>query len=467
MHTSQSRPWHHWSGSVQCRPQQVVKPAGIDALVQIIKVCSRDNRHVRAVGSGHSFTPLVETNDVLVSLEHIRGIEEIDTERSTVTVHAGTPLKTLGEALYAHGLAQENLGGIDAQSLAGAISTGTHGTGIRFGTLSTQVVGLTLVTATGELLECSPERHPDIFKAAQVSLGTLGIIVKVKLRVVPAKRLTFKSHRERFSDCLSKIESYNQENSHFEFFWFPHTPWVQTKFLNETEVPVSKNSLWGNFNEIVVENGLYWLLSECCRVLPPLSRTISTLSTMAISPVNEVNYSHRLYVAPRMVRLQAMEYAIPAEHVQTALREIQACINQHHFRVHFPLGCRFVHADDIWLSPAYQRESAYIAVHIYQGMEYASYFQHVEEILQHYNGRPHWGKMHSQDAARLATLYPRWHDFRRIRATLDPHGLFLNDYLRQLFDADGPVPSDTARRQLAPPFNAGEGHVRKESGASQ
>nr|HET6902116.1 FAD-binding protein [Ktedonobacteraceae bacterium] len=148
MHTSQSRPWHNWSGSVQCRPQQVVKPAGIDALVQIIKVCSRDNRHVRAVGSGHSFTPLVETNDVLVSLEHIRGIEEIDTERSTVTVHAGTPLKTLGEALYAHGLAQENLGGIDAQSLAGAISTGTHGTGIRFGTLSTQVVGLTLVTAT-------------------------------------------------------------------------------------------------------------------------------------------------------------------------------------------------------------------------------------------------------------------------------------------------------------------------------
>ena len=165
---------------------------------------------------------------------------------------------------------------------------------------------------------------------------------------------------------------------------------------------------------------------------------------MAIAPVNVVNYSHRLYAAPRMVRLQAMEYAIPIEHVQTALREIQVCINRHRFSVNFPLGCRFVHADDIWLSPAYQRNSAYIAVHMYRGMEYQSYFQHIEEILQCYNGRPHWGKIHTQDAPRLANLYPRWHDFRRIRAILDPQGLFLNDYLRQLFDADGSVPSDPA-----------------------
>ncbi len=458
METTQTRPWHNWSGSVQCKPQQVAKPASIDALVQIIKACSGDNRHVRVVGSGHSFTPLVETGDVLMSLEHIQGIEEIDTERSTVTVLAGTTLKTLGEALYAGGLAQENLGGIDAQSVAGAISTGTHGTGIHFGTLSTQVEGLTLVTATGELLECSPERNPDIFKAAQVSLGTLGVIAKVKLRVVPAKRLHFKSHRERLSDCLTNLEHYKQEHSHFEFFWFPHTPWAQVKFLNETEAPESKSSLWGNFNKIALENGLYWLLSECCRLLPPLSRTISKLSAMGIAPINEVNYSHRLYAAPRMVRLQAMEYNIPAEHVQTVLSEIQACINQHRFQVHFPLGCRFVHADDIWLSPAYQRESAYIGVHMYRGMEYKSYFRHIEEIFQRYKGRPHWGKMHTQDAVRLATLYPHWHDFRRIRATLDPQGLFLNDYLRRLFDADGPVLPDTANPQMVVVAQDSESH---------
>jgi FAD-linked oxidoreductase len=458
METTHTRPWHNWSGSVQCKPRHIAQPANIDALAQIIRACSSDNRHVRVVGSGHSFTPLVQTNDVLMSLEHIQGIEEIDSERSTVTVLAGTTLKALGEALYAHGLAQENLGGIDVQSVAGAISTGTHGTGIRFGTLSTQVEGLTLVTATGELLECSPERNADLFKAAQVSLGALGVIAKVKLRVVPAKRLHFKSYRERLSDCLTNLEHYNQEHSHFEIFWFPHTPWTQVKFLDETEAPVSKSSLWGNFNKVVLENGLYWLLSECCRLLPPLSRTISKLSAMGIAPMNEVNYSHRLYAAPRVVRLQAMEYAIPAEHTQTALGEIQACINQHRFQVHVPLGCRFVHADDIWLSPAYQRESAYIAAHMYRGMEYKSYFRHIEEILLRYDGRPHWGKMHTLDAARLATLYPHWHDFRRIRATLDPRGLFLNDYLRRLFDADGPVPSDTAHPQLIGAAQDDESH---------
>lgn len=432
MNKGEARTWRNWSGSVQCQPQHIAKPASIDELVQLIHVCRDENRHVRVVGSGHSFTPLVETNDVLLSLEHIQGIEEMDAQGGTVTVRAGTPLSTLGEALYVRGLAQENLGGIDTQSIAGAISTGTHGTGMRFGTLSTQVAGLTLLTAAGELLECSPERNADLFKAAQVSLGTLGVIVKVKLRVVPAKRLHFKSYREHLSDCLTKFECYNQEHSHFEILWFPHTPWVQTKLLNETEAPMSKNSLWGNFNKVVIENGLYWLLSECCRLLPPLSGTISTLSTLSIAPVSEVNYSHRLFVAPRVVRLQAMEYAIPVEQVQAALSEIDACIRQHRFRVHFPLGCRFVQADDIWLSPAYQRDSAYIAVHMYRGMAYEFYFRHIEQILQRYNGRPHWGKIHTQDATSLATLYPRWYDFQRMRAALDPQGLFLNNYLRQL-----------------------------------
>jgi FAD/FMN-containing dehydrogenase len=431
---------------------------------------------MRVVGSGHSFSPLVQTDDVLISLKHIQGIEEIDTAHSIVTVLAGTTLKTLGNALHTHGLAQENLGGIDAQTLAGAISTGTHGTGIRFGSLSTQVEGLTLITATGELLECSPEQNPDIFKAAQVSLGTLGVITKVRLRVVPARRLYVKNCRERFSDCLTNLERYKQENSHFEFFWFPQTPWVQTKFLNafpldslgfgvytfppvrrrgsmsflaplegteinETEAPESRQR--GNSSQIALATGFYWLLSECCRLMPPLSRTVSTISALSVPNANGVNYSHRLYLAPLMVHAQAMEYAIPAEHAQTVWREIEDCINRQRFQVHVPLGCRFVQADDIWLSPAYQRDSVYIAVHMYRGMPYKSYFRHLEAILQRYGGRPHWGKIHTLNAVKLAGLYPHWHDFRRIRAALDPQGLFLNDYLRQLFAVDAPVPPDT------------------------
>ncbi len=422
-------------------PRQVVKPVSIDELAHLMKMYGRDERHVRVVGAGHSFTPLAQIDDILMSLENLQGVTAVNVEQNTVTVRGGTWLKNLGDDLFKRGLAQENLGDINVQSIAGAISTGTHGTGIAYGSLAMQVEGFTLITAEGERLVCSAERNPDIFKAAQVSLGTLGIIAEIKLRVVPAKRLHFKSHRESLEQCITNVERYKQENDHFEFYWFPYTKWVQTKFLNQTTEPASKSSLWGNFNKIVLENGVYWLLSELNRMQPKLSKTISNISAQGIASVDEVNYSHLLFSTPRVVRFQEMEYNIPAEHFSTVLAEIEACVERERFEVHFPVECRFVHADDIWLSPAYQRESAYIAVHMYRGMPYKAYFEAIEAIFQRYQGRPHWGKMHTQTAHSLEKLYPRWHDFRRIRASLDPKGLFLNSYLKTLFDADSPIPS--------------------------
>ncbi len=465
MSTGQGKRWQNWSGSVQGRPRQTAQPRSVDELASLIGACGREGRQVRVVGSGHSFTPLVQTEDMLLSLDALQGIESVDSEQQTVTVLGGTRLKKLGDLLLERGLAQENLGDIDVQSIAGAISTGTHGTGIRFGTLSTQVKGLTLVTASGELLECSEERNPDVFKAAQVSLGTLGVIAKVTLRVVPAKRLRFQSHRERLADCLANLERYKQENSHFEFFWLPYTQWVQAKFLNETDAPSTGSNLWGTFNKIVLENGAYWLLSECCRLVPRLSQSVSRFSARAIASVDEVDYSHRVFATPRLVRFQEMEYNIPAEHFLSVLGEIQACIEQQQFAVHFPVECRFVHSDDMWLSPAYQRESAYLAVHMYRGMAYQSYFQQIEAIFRRYQGRPHWGKMHTQNAADLAALYPRWQDFRRIRSRLDPHGLFLNDYLRRLLAADEPIPADADAQCLTADraVSGLEGHEREPS----
>ncbi len=441
METSQAGQWSNWSGSVKCSPVEIVKPRSIDELTKIVGEYGRAGRHLRVAGSGHSFTPIVQSNDVLLSLEEMQGIESIDAERGSVTVLGGTVLKNLGNMLFEHGLAQENLGDIDVQSISGAISTGTHGTGTRFGTLSTQVEGLTLVTAMGEILECSPEREPDVFKAAQVSLGTLGVIAKVKLRVVPAKRMHYQSQQKKLADCLANLEQYKQENSHFEFFWFPYTDGVQAKFLNETTEPVSKSTFWGNFNKVVLENYVYWLLSEACRRVPSLCKTVCHISARSIATIDEINYSHRLFTTRRMVRFQEMEYNIPVEHTISLINEIQECIQQRQVQVHFPIECRFVHADDIWLSPAYQRDSAYIAVHMYRGMPYRSYFYSIEEIFKRYEGRPHWGKMHTRTARELAVLYPRWHDFWRVRAALDPQGVFLNSYLHDLFDVAGPLPS--------------------------
>ncbi|MBE3561425.1 MAG: FAD-binding protein [Ktedonobacteraceae bacterium] len=434
--SAKKQSWSNWSGSVRCQPRELAKPASIDELATLIRRGNKEGRHIRVAGAGHSFTPLVQTDDILISLDNIRGIERVDREQMRATVLGGTRLKEVGESLFAHGLAQENLGDINVQSIAGAISTGTHGTGINYGSLATQVVGLTLVTASGEILECSAEQNADIFKAAQVSLGVLGVIVKVVLRVVPAKRLHFLSRRERLSDVLDDLEKLKQENSHFEFFWMPHTEWVQAKYLNETDEPANESSTWNTFNRVVLENGVYWLLSEGCRLVPRLARTVSTVSAYGIATVNDVDYSHRLFSTPRKVRFQEMEYSIPAEHTRIVLAEIKNYIERYKFAVHFPVECRFVHSDDIWLSPAYEREAAYIAVHMYRGMAYQDYFRRVEEIFKRYEGRPHWGKMHTRTAQELATLYPHWHDFRRIRAELDPAGVFLNDYLRRLFEVE-------------------------------
>ena len=431
-----TRLWSNWSGSVQCHPRQILKPSSVSELRRMVKEASEAGLHVRVVGAGHSFTPLVQTEDVLLSLDALCGLKQVDTLIRRVTVFGGTRLKELGEALLSYGLSQENLGDIDVQSIAGAISTGTHGTGISLGTLSTQVEGLTLVTADGDILECSHEQNSDIFTAALVSLGTLGVIAEVKLRVVPARRLHFISQRRSLEDCLTHLEQYQQEHSHFEFFWLPYTNWTQTKFLDETTELESKRNLWSDFNKIVLENGVYWLLSEACRLVPPITQSISKFSAQAIARVEEVQYSHRLFATPRMVRFQEMEYNIPREHLRSVLKEIRTCIDTQQFNVHFPIECRFVHSDAIWLSPAYQRDSAYVAVHMYRGMAYQDYFQHVEAIFRRYEGRPHWGKMHTRTASELATLYPKWQAFQQVRSSLDPNGVFLNPYLRTLFGCE-------------------------------
>lgn len=428
--------WQNWSASVKSAPKALVKPASLAELARVIGAYSKEGRHVRVVGAGHSFTPLVYSDDVLMSLDNMQGIESVDAEKNHVTVWGGTRLHKLGDDLLVRELAQENLGDIDVQSIAGAIGTGTHGTGTRFGTIPTQVVGLTLVTGNGEILECSEEKNPEIFKAAQTSFGVLGIIAKVTLRVVPAKRLHYKGHRERLSSVLANLERYKQENSHFEFFWFPNTDWVQAKFINETEEPVSKTSFLGTLNKIVLENWVYWVLSETCRLVLSFSTTASKISAAGVASIDEVNYSHRLFATPRMVKFQEMEYNLPAEHLPTVLQQVREIIKEHKINVHFPVECRFVKGDDIWLSPAYQRDSAYIAIHMYKGMPYTEYFRHAEAIYQNYQGRPHWGKMHTQDYRTFAQLYPHWNDFLRIRQQLDPRGIFLNDYLRALLGVD-------------------------------
>lgn len=426
--------WKNWSRSVMSRPQYMLYPSSIEEIQQIVKTCTVEKKKLRIVGSGHSFTPLNETKDVLISLDLLQGVDEIDEENLTVSVWAGTKLRNLGQTLLHYGYSPENLGDINKQSLGGALATGTHGTGRMYGNLSTQIVSLTAVLMNGTVIHCSESENKHLFKAFQVSLGTLGIIVKYTLKIIKAEPMKFESRKLSLQQCMQQLASLNEENEHFEFFSFPYSETVQIKIMNKTNEPVSKPNKWHTVQKYALENVGFWLLSQSSRFFPKIAKHISRLSAKAVPLFTEIGYKHDLLITPRLVKFQEMEYSIPAQHMKEVIEKMNVCIEKYQFHVHFPIECRYVKGDDISLSPSYGRDSAYIAVHMFKGMAYKKYFTEIEKIFHAYEGRPHWGKMHTLTASQLKTLYPEWDQFQRIRKQLDPNNILMNQYTTSLFE---------------------------------
>ncbi|MBN3525757.1 D-arabinono-1,4-lactone oxidase [Paenibacillus apiarius] len=423
--------WSNWSGTVQCEPERILRPDTEDRVSELVQAAARLGKTVRIIGAGHSFTPLGETAEWMVQLDRIQGIRELNEAEGTATVYAGTRLKDLGDLLFANGWAQENLGDINRQTIGGAIGTGTHGTGAGYGSLATQAVRFRTVLGDGSVVNVDAGR-PDWFKAMQVSLGAFGIITEVTLRIVPAKRKRLISFRTTLEETLARLDEWRVQHEHFEFFWFPHTAGTQVKTMNTTAVEARPNRRWNEWSKYVVENGLFWGMSEACRLMPSLSRHVSRASARFVPVFDEVGYGHRLFVTPRHVKFNEMEYSVPAEAMRGALLDIQRAVQKRRFAVHFPVECRYVRGDDIWLSPAYGRDSAYIAVHMYKGMPFQAYFEEMERILLHHGGRPHWGKWHSLAAEQLRPLYPKWGHAMAIREQCDPAGILMNGYVRRL-----------------------------------
>lgn len=423
----------NWSGSVRFSPTEVTFPESEEQLISIVSKAAAANGSVRVIGAGHSFTPVVATQGTLISLDRMQGIDDVDAQALTAKVKAGTRLFNLGELLHAQGMGMENLGDINRQSLAGAVSTGTHGTGIAFGNIPTQATALRLISAEGRVLTCGEAENRELFLAARVSLGALGILSEVTLRLRKAYKLEYKASKGTFDELLPQVESLKQRNRNFEFYWFPHSETVQIKESNETELPAKDPGVGGWFNDIFLENGVFWVLSKKARYLPFLARTAAKISAWGVGKAHKVNWSHRVYATPRLVRFQEMEYCLPAEAFESALRAVKREVEQQRFRVHFPLECRWSRGDDAWLSPAHGRDSAYIAVHMYKGMPHEPYFKAMEKIFRDHGGRPHWGKMHFLSAKELSGLYPKWKEFQNLRKQMDPKGIFLNDHLRRIF----------------------------------
>jgi len=435
--TSNRRVWRNWAGTATATPVRWVRPRSEAEIAAAVKDAAAAGLTVRALGSGHSFTSIAATSGVALDLSAWSGVVAADTRSGLVTVKSGTTLRALNAELAALGLALANLGDIDAQTLAGALSTGTHGTGARLGGLATQVEALELVLADGTMATCSATDRPDLFAAARVGLGALGVIAAVTLRCVPAFTLAADERPMMLDEVLERFDELAEANDHFEFYWFPYGRQALVK-RNNRRAPGAAGSdrampAWRRFWEFeVMENAAFGTLCRLGRARPALVPALNRLSASALSARSYTDVSHRVFVTPRRVRFTESEYAVPRESLRHVLAELRRAVPGLADPVMFPVEIRVTAADDIWLSTASGRDSAYIAIHQYAGLPYREWFGLFESVVAEVDGRPHWGKTHSLDAARLRPLYPHFDDFRRVRAQVDPEGRFSNAYLTRV-----------------------------------
>lgn len=422
----------NWSGNQKWSPEIILYPTSEEEIKEIIQKAREDDKQIRTIGSAHSFTPLNVTDSVLLSLDRLQGLVSVDHEQQQVTVRAGTKLYMLNELLAEEGLALENMGDINVQTVAGALSTGTHGTGIGFGNLSTQIVQLRLINGQGEVVVCSESENRDWFKAAQVSLGVLGVITEITLRCVPAYRLELRIGKEKIESNFDNLDEILTSTRNFEFYWFLNTSWTMTKHLNETAEPAEPAKWKDYLQEKLLENHIFKLLCDTSALIPSTSRRLNRIAAATIDDYRKVDHSYNVFSTSRLVRFNEMEYNVPLGAYQEVKKEIMQWVSRNVRNVVFPMENRFVKGDDIWLSPAYQRDSAYIAVHMYHKKSYQEYFSGIEDIFKAYDGRPHWGKIHTLEADELRHRYENFDRFNEVRKEMDPEGVFFSPYLKSI-----------------------------------
>ncbi|GAB2846262.1 D-arabinono-1,4-lactone oxidase [Actinocorallia aurea] len=428
--------WRNWAGNHAVVPTRVVTPRSTEEVAAAVRAAASDGLAVRMPGTGHSFTGAALADGVMLRPSGLTGVRSIDTATGLVTAEAGLPLWRLNQILTEHGLALANMGDIQEQTIAGASQTGTHGTGRDHAGLASQIAGLELVLADGSVVTCSRAERPDLFDAARVGLGALGIVTAITWQTVPAFLLRAQEEPMAWDEVLARVDELEADNEHFEFYWFPHSEGCLTKRNNRVDgprEPLPKFKAW--LDDEFISNKVFGVAQGLTRRVPATIGPINGISAKLLGARTFTDTSHEVFTSSRAVRFKEQEYAIPREHLVPALREIRAAFDRHGWRISFPIEVRVLPAEDAWLSMAHGRRTAFIAVHVYHRNDHEAYFEGVEEILTALGGRPHWGKMHTRDAAYLETVYPRFGDFTKLRDELDPDRLFRNAYTQRVFGA--------------------------------
>ncbi|GAA4119554.1 D-arabinono-1,4-lactone oxidase [Knoellia locipacati] len=424
--------WSNWAGNVTASPARLVEPRSVEDVVTAVKQAGERGQRVRVVGAGHSFTPLVATDGTLLRLTALSGIVDVDLARQRVRVAAGTPLHVLNPLLDGLGLALPNLGDIDRQSIAGAIATGTHGTGVRHQGIAAAVTGLTLVLADGSVVSVDDSHDPDLFRAATVGLGAFGVVVEVELQCVPAFRLRALESPGRLDEVVEGYESLIAEHDHVDFHWFPHTDRVLLKRNSRVDHsdPGRPQPRWREWlDEDLLSNTVFEGLNRAAAARPAIVPRLNQVSARVLGAKEYTDTSWRVFCTSRDVRFRESEYAVPRASLPAVIAELREWIDGHDVSLPFPVEVRSTGADDVWLSTAYERENAYVAVHQYHRMDDGGVFAAFEAMVREHAGRPHWGKLHTLGAQELARHYPRFAEVQLVRNRVDPERRFGNAHL--------------------------------------
>ncbi|MEG9227110.1 D-arabinono-1,4-lactone oxidase [Aeromicrobium sp. Sec7.5] len=432
MRSGSTTTWTNWAGNVRTSPVSIERPASTADVQAVVARAARDGLRVKAHGAGHSFTAIAATDGIALSLERMNRVLDHDATTGLVRVQAGISLHELNPRLKALGLALPNLGDVDPQSVAGAISTGTHGTGGRLRGIAAAVAGLQLVTGDGEVLEVGAD-HPWA-KAVPVSLGALGIVTEVTLQCVPAFLLQAREEPATLPDLVGRLDEL-ADDDHAEFYWFPHTEKALLKRnsrVPEGTPPAPLGRLRHWWDDELLSNTLYERVQRVAARRPGLVPRINAMSGSMLGARTYTSDSYDVFVSPRRVRFRESEFAVPRDALVSVIEELQTWFAARHELVSFPIEVRFTAADDVWMSTGHGRDNAYVAVHQYHRTDPTRYFAAAQEIFTAHEGRPHWGKMHTLGTSYLQGRYSRFEDFLAVRDELDPRRRFTNSYLDQV-----------------------------------
>jgi FAD-linked oxidoreductase len=431
--------WVNWARTQRCRPRAIHQPDSEAEVADLLGRASAAGETVRAVGAGHSWTDVACTDGHLVSLDRLARVLDIDVQQRRVTVEAGIRIHRLNDALKAAGLGLSILGSVSEQSIAGAIATGTHGSGLRFGNLASQVVAMRLLRPTGEAVDLSPASQPDRFRAARVSLGCLGIVTRLTLRCEPAFNLLERSRPMPFEQALAELDEGVAASEHVKLWWLPHTNRVWWSCYDRTDRPPTRSGVLGRWlDDHVVTPGVFPLLLRLGQavpaVIPPINRLVSRTRFGA---VERVDWAPNVFNVGAVPRHDETEWAIPRERAADALAGLRNLIERERLRVNFIVEVRFSAADDAMLSPGFGRESCHLGAYMFRSPGWDRYFAGFEAMMMERDGRPHWGKAQRFEPDYLRRVYPEMERFDAIRREIDPGGTMENAFIRRVFGGAG------------------------------